>query len=74
MGAQLDARGLRCPLPVLKMQDFALRMHSGEEVTIICTDPGALQDIPAWCSANGHQVVCIDKHDQEIGITVKVNK
>ena len=53
----LNARRLLCPLPVIRTQDKVKTLQTGDELTVICTDPGALQDIPAWCRINGHQVL-----------------
>lgn len=38
----------------------------GEQLEVLCTDPGALKDIPAWCKINGHTVIETREVDQEI--------
>ncbi len=53
----LDARRLLCPLPVIRVQDKVKQMQAGDLLEVVCTDPGALQDIPAWCRINGHKIV-----------------
>jgi tRNA 2-thiouridine synthesizing protein A len=53
----LDCRRLLCPLPVIRVQDQAATMAAGQELEAVCTDPGALHDIPAWCRINGHAVL-----------------
>jgi len=53
----LDCRRLLCPLPVIRVQDLVADLPPGTRVEAICTDPGALQDIPAWCRLNGHEVL-----------------
>lgn len=53
----LDCRRLLCPLPVIRVQDRAATMAEGQELEAVCTDPGALHDIPAWCRINGHAVL-----------------
>jgi len=53
----LDTRGLLCPLPVIRTQDRIRSMSSGEELTVLATDPGTLQDIPAWCRVHGHELI-----------------
>ena len=53
----LDARRLLCPLPVIRVQDRVQQLTPGTRLAAICTDPGALQDIPAWCRINGHKVI-----------------
>lgn len=59
----LDARRLLCPLPVIRTQDKVKNLNSGDVLTIYCTDPGVMQDIPAWCRINGHQVM--ETHSEE---------
>jgi tRNA 2-thiouridine synthesizing protein A len=53
----LNARRLLCPLPVIRTQDKVKQMISGDQLEVICTDPGVMQDIPAWCRINGHKVL-----------------
>ena len=53
----LDARRLLCPLPVIRVQDRVQQLTPGTRLAAVCTDPGALQDIPAWCRINGHKVI-----------------
>ncbi|GAB4357743.1 MAG: sulfurtransferase TusA family protein [Methylohalobius sp. ZOD2] len=52
----VDARGLLCPMPVIRLQDAAKDLPAGMEVELIGTDPGILNDVPAWCRINGHQI------------------
>ena len=69
---QLDARHLLCPLPVIRTQDFVQTLHAGDVLVVLCTDPGAINDIPAWSRINGHQVLETSERDGEIRITIKV--
>ena len=69
---RVDARNLLCPLPVIRCQDKVNELQSGEQVEVICTDPGALNDIPAWCRINGHTVLEIQQQEREIHIMVEV--
>ncbi|MEA3411447.1 MAG: sulfurtransferase TusA family protein [Pseudomonadota bacterium] len=68
----VDARGLLCPLPVIRVQDRVAKLGPGDLVEAICSDPGALNDIPAWCKINGHQIVETIDENNEIRITVRV--
>ena len=47
--AVVDARGLRCPLPVIRLAAHARSVRSVEVVEVLATDPAARADIPAWC-------------------------
>ena len=53
----LDARGLLCPLPVIRTQDRVRNLQPGTLLTVIATDPATLQDIPAWCRVHGHELL-----------------
>ena len=50
----LDARGLRCPLPVLKTEKQLSEMPAGATLMVLTTDPIAKIDIPLYCTQNGH--------------------
>lgn len=68
----LDARRLLCPLPVIRSQDKVNTLDTGDVLEVFCTDPGATNDIPAWCRINGHKVVGIENDGNEIKITIEV--
>ncbi|MDQ5770348.1 homoserine kinase [Thiothrix subterranea] len=53
----VDARRLLCPLPVIRVQTAVDNLPAGVHLTAICTDPGALHDIPAWARIHGHTVL-----------------
>ena len=70
---EVDARRLLCPMPVIRVQDAIANCQQGDEVSAICTDPGALNDIPAWCRINGHEVLTTTQtDDDEIIIAIRV--
>lgn len=71
---KLDASNLLCPMPVIRTQDKVATMKPGEKLEIICTDPGALSDIPAWCRINGHQLVSSKEEGNQILITIEVGQ
>jgi tRNA 2-thiouridine synthesizing protein A len=53
----LDARGLRCPLPVLRARKAMQQLVPGSLVRILATDPGTVKDFRAFCRATGHELV-----------------
>jgi tRNA 2-thiouridine synthesizing protein A len=69
---ELDARRLLCPLPVIRTQNRVQDLNPGDTLEIICTDPGALYDIPAWCRMYGHEVLDTRQTRDEVRITVRV--
>jgi len=70
--AQLDARRLLCPLPVIRAQEKVEQLVAGDTLTVYCTDPGAMHDIPAWCRVHGHEILSIEQDSDEIRISIKV--
>lgn len=52
----VDARGLQCPMPVIKLAQGINEIGSGQTVELIATDNGALSDIPAWSKDLGHSL------------------
>ena len=74
MAEQLDARGLLCPMPVIRTQNRIRQMSPGEELEVLCTDPGALHDIPAWCRVNGHEIVSTGERGREVFVLVRVGE
>lgn len=71
---KLDARRLLCPMPVIRVQDAVAGLAPGEILEITCTDPGALNDVPAWCRINGHKVLETNNNNDEIIITIEVGE
>lgn len=69
---QLDARRLLCPMPVIRTQDKVKQLQPGDILEITCTDPGALNDIPAWCRINGHKLLQAEKIAGEVNIIIEV--
>ena len=55
--AELDARGLLCPLPVLKARKRLAALAPGAVLRVVTDDPAALVDIPHFCAEAGHELV-----------------
>lgn len=53
----LDARGLNCPLPILRAKKALKEMPVGEILEIQATDPGAVKDFEAFCRSTGNELV-----------------
>ncbi len=68
----VDCRRLLCPMPVIRVQNAVEALAPGTLVEAVCTDPGALKDIPAWCRINGHQVVETRSESGEYVVVVEV--
>jgi tRNA 2-thiouridine synthesizing protein A len=70
----VDARNLLCPLPVIRTQDAVEKLQPGDAVQVLCTDPGVVYDIPAWCRVHGHEVCDINEQEYEIAISIRVGE
>lgn len=68
----LDARGTLCPMPVIKTQNEIAKLVPGDTLEVIATDPGALNDIPAWCRVHGHRLVSTHRDEDQVRVTVEV--
>ena len=51
----LDAKGLSCPMPLLKTKKEMDKLASGGILEILGTDPGSRNDLPGWCTRAGHE-------------------
>ena len=54
---ELDARGLNCPLPILRTKKALAEMASGEILKVIATDPGSVKDMQAFAKQTGNDLV-----------------
>ena len=71
---RVDARNLLCPIPVIRTQDAVAGCAPGDRVSVCCTDPGVVYDIPAWCRVHGHAVCNIRREENEIIIEIQVGE
>lgn len=62
---ELDARGLNCPLPILRTKKALTDMASGQVLKIMATDPGATKDFQAFCKQTGNALLSSDTKDNE---------
>ena len=60
----LDAKGLLCPMPIVKLSKLVKEMDSKQVVLLEATDPGAIPDVTAWSKNTGHQIIAQDKVDK----------
>ncbi len=60
---ELDAKGLLCPLPVLKARKAMKQLEGGERLRVQATDPGSVQDMDSFCKSQGHKLMETGEHD-----------
>lgn len=54
---ELDARGLNCPLPILRAKKAIAGLAEGEVLKVLATDPGAVKDFEAFCKQTGNELL-----------------
>ena len=57
IAAHVDARGLSCPMPIVKTAQAVRDVPSGALVEVLATDPGSVRDFVAWSRSTGHELV-----------------
>ena len=53
----LDAKGLNCPLPILKAKKALKSLQGGQTLEVLSTDPGSVADFAAFCRTTGNELV-----------------
>jgi len=61
----LDAKGLNCPLPILRAKKALKTMEGGKTLEVLSTDPGSVADFAAFCRTTGNELV---EQNEEGGI------
>jgi tRNA 2-thiouridine synthesizing protein A len=61
----LDAKGLNCPLPILKAKKALKEVTAGGTLEILATDPGSVADFQAFCRQTGNELV---EHSEDSGV------
>lgn len=72
-GEVVDARGLVCPAPIVRLARAARGRPAGTLLTVLATDPAAEVDVPAWARMRGHTVVRSRREDDGVlAVTVQI--
>ena len=53
----LDAKGLNCPLPILKTKKSIKALETGQKIKVFSTDPGSVRDFDSFCQATGNVLI-----------------
>jgi tRNA 2-thiouridine synthesizing protein A len=53
----LDAKGLSCPMPIVKTAQAVKELTSGQLLEVLATDPGSVKDFAAWSKTTGNEIV-----------------
>jgi tRNA 2-thiouridine synthesizing protein A len=67
----LDARGMNCPLPILRTKKALSAMSTGETLAITSTDPGSIKDMQSFCKQTGNELVSSNADQGEFVFLVR---
>jgi tRNA 2-thiouridine synthesizing protein A len=68
---ELDARGLNCPLPILRAKKALGELQSGQVLKIVATDPGAVKDFQAFSKQTGNELLSHAEANKEFTFFMK---
>jgi tRNA 2-thiouridine synthesizing protein A len=68
---RVDARGLNCPLPILRTKKMLAEISSGELLEVVATDPHSVRDFEAFCKQTGHTLTDRSEHDGEFHFVLR---
>jgi len=68
---ELDARGLNCPLPILRTKKSLNEMISGQTLRVLATDPGSVRDFQAFSRQTGHELLASSAEDGQFVFVLK---
>jgi len=68
---ELDARGLNCPLPILRARQSIQTLSPGQVLHIIATDPGSVKDFEAFCKQTGNELLAATQESGEYSFNIR---
>lgn len=68
---ELDARGLKCPLPILKTKKTLAGMQSGQILHVLATDPGSVADFEAFAKMTGNTLLAQNAANEEFSFLMR---
>jgi tRNA 2-thiouridine synthesizing protein A len=68
----LDAKGLNCPLPILKTKKALKGMNAGQILQVMATDPGSIADMTAFCNQTGNELMSQSNEGDVYTFEIKV--
>ena len=58
---EIDAKGLRCPMPIMKAAKAIKEMQTGQTLRVQATDPGSKKDFEGWAKNGGHTLLSVEE-------------
>jgi len=71
MDLVIDARGLSCPMPIVKAKKGIDSLQKGQVMELIATDKGSVNDVQAWAKQAGHEVLSVEEKNGEFRFRIK---
>ena len=68
----LDAKGMYCPMPIVKLKKATKTMESGQVLKLVATDPGSTRDVPAWANKTGAEILETSEENGEYTFIIQV--
>ncbi|MFL6363176.1 MAG: sulfurtransferase TusA family protein [Nitrososphaeraceae archaeon] len=70
----IDVRGLFCPEPVFRTKIEMERMATGDTLRVVSDDPDSEEDISRWVKRNGHELLSLNKNQQDLEFVIRKAK
>jgi tRNA 2-thiouridine synthesizing protein A len=70
---ELDAKGMYCPMPIVKLKKATKTMEPGQVLKIVATDPGSARDVPAWANKTGAEILETSEENGEYTFIIRVS-
>ena len=67
----LDARGLNCPLPILRTKKAIAQIETGQVLEMTATDPGSLKDIESFCAQTGNELLASSQQGSDFVFQIR---
>jgi tRNA 2-thiouridine synthesizing protein A len=67
----LDAKGLSCPMPLLKTKQTIDKLSTGQILEVLGTDQGSKHDLPGWCKRTGHEFLGLKDEEDYIRFFIR---
>lgn len=69
---EVDAKGMYCPMPIVKLKKTTKTMKKGQILKLVATDPGSKRDVPAWANKTGAEILETNEGDGVFTFLIKV--
>jgi tRNA 2-thiouridine synthesizing protein A len=68
---ELDARGLNCPLPILRAKKSIQGLGAGQVLRVVATDPGSVKDFESFCKQTGNELLASNQQGGEYHFQIR---